>query len=216
MLKPGAMSDPGDPLWPDNPIGIGVLDPLYDVARGRLDRSSCSSSLIASAASSVVRFRRSRGDERQQLKWMTYGVARLDRLRSRSRRCSRGDLADVLFALTIAVLPVATAIAMFKYRLYEIDRVISRTIVYGALTVILGAAYAGLVLAGQAVFSSFAGGSNLAIAGSTLVVAALFLPLRGARAAVRRPALLPPPLRRAAHARGVRRAPARARSTSTR
>jgi hypothetical protein len=67
---------------------------------------------------------------------------------------------------------------MFKYRLYEIDRVISRTIVYAALTVILGGAYAGLVLAGQAVFSSFAGGSNLAIAASTLVVAALFLPVR--------------------------------------
>jgi hypothetical protein len=57
--------------------------------------------------------------------------------------------------------------------------VISRTLVYGSLTVVLGAAYAGLVLAGQAVFSSFAGGSDLAIAVSTLVVAALFLPLRG-------------------------------------
>jgi len=59
-----------------------------------------------------------------------------------------------------------------------LDRVISRTIVYGAVTVILFAAYAGLVLAGQAVFSSFAGGGDLAIAVSTLVVAALFLPLR--------------------------------------
>jgi hypothetical protein len=67
---------------------------------------------------------------------------------------------------------------MLRYRLYEVDRVISKTIVYGALTVILGAAYVGLVLAGQAVFSSVAGGSNLAIAVSTLVVAALFLPLR--------------------------------------
>jgi hypothetical protein len=90
-----------------------------------------------------------------------------------------GDLADFFFAVTISILPVATAIAMFKYRLYEIDRVISRTLVYAALTVILGAAYVGLVLVGQAVFSSFAGGSNLAIASSTLVVAALFLPVRG-------------------------------------
>jgi hypothetical protein len=56
--------------------------------------------------------------------------------------------------------------------------VISKTLVYGSLTVMLGAAYAGLVLAGQAVFSSFAGGSHLAIAVSTLVVAGLFLPLR--------------------------------------
>ena len=73
---------------------------------------------------------------------------------------------------------VAVAIAILRYRLFDVDRLISRTLVYGLLTVLLGAAYAGLVLAGQAVFSSFAGGSNLAIAVSTLVVAALFLPLR--------------------------------------
>src|SRR5262249_8547538 len=79
---------------------------------------------------------------------------------------------------SVLAIPVAIGVAMLRYRLYEIDRVISRTIVYGALTVILGAAYAGLVLAGQAVFSSFAGSSNLVIAVSTLVVAALFLPLR--------------------------------------
>jgi hypothetical protein len=78
----------------------------------------------------------------------------------------------------IATLPVAAGVAILQYRLYDIDRIISRTLVYGALTVILGAAYAGLVLAGQAVFSSFAGGGDLAIAVSTLVVAALFLPLR--------------------------------------
>ena len=65
-----------------------------------------------------------------------------------------------------------------RYRLYEIDRVISRTLVYAALTLVLGASYVGLVLAGQALFSSFAGGSNLAIAASTLIVAALFLPVR--------------------------------------
>jgi hypothetical protein len=82
--------------------------------------------------------------------------------------------------MTVALiaLPVSVGIAILRYRLYEIDRLISRTLVYGGLTVILGAAYVGLVLAGQAVFSSFAGGSNLAIAGSTLVVAALFLPAR--------------------------------------
>ena len=79
----------------------------------------------------------------------------------------------------LMLIPVAVAIAILRYRLYEIDRVISRTLVYGSLTVVLGAAYVALVLAGQAVFSSFAGGSNLAIAASTLVVAALFLPLRG-------------------------------------
>jgi hypothetical protein len=75
-------------------------------------------------------------------------------------------------------MPVSIGVAVLRYRLYDIDRVISKTLVYGALTVVLGAAYAGLVLAGQALFSSFAGGSDLAIAVSTLVVAALFLPVR--------------------------------------
>jgi hypothetical protein len=175
-VRPGPMSDPGDPLWPDNPIGIGALDPLY----GHLEEASTLVLLVflaCSAASSIVRFRRSRGDERQQLKWMTYGVG-VWVVWIPVSAAAPGDLSDVFFALTISVLPAAVAIAIFKYRLYEIDRVISRTLVYGSLTVILGAAYAGLVLAGQALFSSFAGGSNLAIAASTLVVAALFLPLR--------------------------------------
>jgi len=89
------------------------------------------------------------------------------------------DLGVAVTLLCILSIPVAIGVAMLRYRLYEVDRVISRTLVYGTLTITLGAAYAGLVLAGQAVFSSFAGGSNLAIAVSTLIVAALFLPLRG-------------------------------------
>jgi hypothetical protein len=67
---------------------------------------------------------------------------------------------------------------MLRYRLYDVDRLISRSLTYALVTAVLVAAYAGLVLAGQAVFSSFAGGGDLAIAVSTLVVAALFLPLR--------------------------------------
>jgi hypothetical protein len=141
--------------------------------------------LAASLAALVVRFRRSRGIERQQMKWLAFagsipvGAFTLSFLLSTAS--VEGLLINVVFVTGFAALtliPVAVAIAILRYRLYEIDRVISRTLVYAALTVILGAAYAGLVLAGQAVFSSFAGGSNLAIAVSTLVVAALFLPLR--------------------------------------
>jgi hypothetical protein len=175
-VKPGPMNDPDMELWPDNPLGIEALDPLY----GPIDALG-SVVLVAflgtSAASTIVRFRRSRGDERQQLKWMTYGVVVMA-VSIALEPLVPGDLGDAMFALTIAVLPTATAVAMFRYRLYEIDRVISRTLVYGVLTVILGAAYAGLVLGGQAVFSSFAGGGDFAIAVSTLVVAALFLPVR--------------------------------------
>jgi hypothetical protein len=92
-----------------------------------------------------------------------------------------GHLADPLWGvalLSIGLVPVGIGLAVLQYRLYEIDRVVSKTVLYASLTLILGAAYVGLVLAGQAVSSSFAGGSNLAVAASTLVVAALFLPVR--------------------------------------
>jgi hypothetical protein len=173
-FKPGPMND--DPPWPDNPLGIEAVESIYGTAEA-VAGVFVLILLAASAASMVVRFRRSTGDERQQLKWMTFAVVVLV-LSVAVSPAVGGDLGDVIFAASISLVPIATAIAMFKYRLYEIDRVISRTLVYASLTVILGAAYVGLVLAGQAVFSSFAGGSNLAIAGSTLVVAALFLPLR--------------------------------------
>ena len=176
MVRPGPMSDPGDPAWGDNPIGIAFLDPVFGLLEP-VATVVLVVFLVCAATSSVERFRRSRGDERQQLKWMTYGVA-VWIFWVPVSMLAHGDLADLFFAVTIAVLPAATAIAIFKYRLYEIDRVISRTLVYGLLTLILGLAYAGLVLGGQALFSSVAGGSNLAIAVSTLVVAALFMPVR--------------------------------------
>jgi len=140
----------------------------------------------ASLAALVVRFRRSRGVVRQQMKWLAFAGAVPVSAFALSFLISPffddGPLVDVVFITGFAglmLIPVAVAIAILRYRLYEIDRVISRTLVYGLVTVVLGAAYVALVLAGQAVFASFAGGSNLAIAASTLVVAALFLPLRG-------------------------------------
>jgi hypothetical protein len=137
--------------------------------------------LVGLLASVVVRFRRSRGDERQQLKWMLVAAGSLVAQIVVSE--AAGDwLSDALdgliFAAAVTAIPVAAGVAMLKYRLYDVDVVIRKTLVYGSLTVLLSLAYAGLVLAGQAVFSSFAGGSNLAIAVSTLVVAALFLPVR--------------------------------------
>ena len=176
-VRPGPMNDPDMGTWGDNPLGIGLLDSVYDPIE-TAGTAVLVVFLAISTAAMIVRLRRSRGDERQQLKWVTYGVVVMA-ITVAFSPLAGGDLADVLFALTIALLPAATAVAIFEYRLYEIDRVISRTLVYAALTVILGVAYVGLVLAGQAAFSSFAGGSNLAIAASTLVVAALFLPLRG-------------------------------------
>ena len=87
-------------------------------------------------------------------------------------------LGAALELVGVFALPVAIGVAMLRYRLYDVDRLISRSLTYALVTVTLAAAYGGLVLAGQALFSSFAGGGGLVIAVSTLVVAALFLPLR--------------------------------------
>jgi hypothetical protein len=138
---------------------------------------------VLSLAAVSVRFRRSRGVEREQLKWLALagGVTIVGFLGGLFLIDLVGWLSTALIVVGFGgflSMPVAVAIAILRYRLYEIDRLVSRTLVYGALTVVLGAAYLGLVLAGQALFSSFAGGSNLAIAVSTLVVAALFLPVR--------------------------------------
>jgi hypothetical protein len=139
----------------------------------------CLVSVAVAAVNLVLRFRRSRGDERQQFKWLAASAGFLVAALPFGAAFDYSGVVGGVMTAALIALPVSVGIAVLRYRLYEIDRIVSRTLVYGALTVVLGAAYAGLVLAGQAVFSAFAGGSDLAIAVSTLVVAALFLPLRG-------------------------------------
>jgi hypothetical protein len=136
---------------------------------------------LGAVVSLIVRFRRSVGVERLQLEWVAWGVGVIG-----ASFVANGllilffdsDAINKFLSLALCLFPLTVGIAVLRYRLYEIDRVISKTLVYAALTLLLGAAYAGLVLGGQALFSSFAGGSDLAIAISTLMVAALFLPLR--------------------------------------
>ena len=86
--------------------------------------------------------------------------------------------AFILGLVGLAAIPVAAGFAMLKYHLYDIDRVVSRTLVYGALTALLAGLYFGIVIGLQAVFGGLARGNDLAIAGSTLAVAALFRPAR--------------------------------------
>jgi hypothetical protein len=138
----------------------------------------CLLSIVVAAIRAVRSFRRSRGLEREQYKWLAASASALVVLLPFAAAFNYSRIAGMLFTLALTALPVSVGIAVLRYRLYEIDRIISRTLTYGALTLILGVAYVGLVLGGQALFSSFAGGSNLAIAVSTLVVAALFLPVR--------------------------------------
>jgi hypothetical protein len=137
---------------------------------------------LASVAALLVRFRRSRGVERQQLKWFAFAgvitVAGLVLIVTPSQYGWIGPL-NALVALPILVsMPIAAGIAILRYRLYEIDRVINRTLVYGLLTVLLGVIYTGSVFGLGQLLSPATGESALAVAASTLAVAALFRPAR--------------------------------------
>jgi hypothetical protein len=161
----------------DNPIGIpglGDVEETFDpVLTGFL---VC---VLLCALSIVIRFRRSRGDERQQLKLVTFGTCFMVVMIVASDLLDAfvGDGFGWLFPVTLLVFLASIAAAMLKYRLYDIDLVINRTLVYGALTALLAATYLGLVVVMQGIIPA-AGNSDLTIAGSTLAVAALFRPLR--------------------------------------
>jgi hypothetical protein len=131
--------------------------------------------LPAAVGSLIVRFSRAQGQERQQLKWLLYAVAlsaATTTLNTLGVLGAWGGAIDNFVALGI---PVAIAIALLRYRLYDIDRLINRTLVYGALTAILGLGYAIVVIVlGQLLGQD----TSLAVAGATLAMAALFRPLR--------------------------------------
>jgi hypothetical protein len=132
--------------------------------------------LALSAVSLVVRLRRATGIERQQLKWFVYAVA-LFALVFPTSILVFGD--GRLIVLLLPLVPAAAGIAILKYRLYDIDLLINRTLVYGALTIMLVALYVGGVAGLQRLFALLSGeGNQLAVVASTLAIAALFNPLR--------------------------------------
>lgn len=155
-----------------NPIGLGfdnvesAIGPVFAVFGG------CA---ILGAVSLVFRFWGSRGDERQQMKLLTMAAVFVVGM------SAAGDLLQLpgfIFPMILWMIPGAVAVAIFKHRLYEIDAVINRTLVYGALTAILVLAYLGIVFLLQQLMTGITQDSDLAVAGSTLAVAAMFRPLR--------------------------------------
>ena len=138
--------------------------------------------IVTSGTAVIVRFRGSRGEERQQLKWFAYAVAVMTLVFAGWFSLVLAGLApegQLVYALPLFGLPVAVGIAILRHRLYDVDVVINRTLVYGALTVTLAATYVICVVALQQIFRVLTGGeSQLAVVASTLAIAALFGPLR--------------------------------------
>jgi hypothetical protein len=160
-----------------NPIGLAGLQDPEESMVGVVLLNLLLLMAVLAFVSLVIRFRRSRGDERQQLKWFTYAGALVP-------LAALGDLlpvavSNLVVAAQFAFLPVAAGIAILRYRLYDIDRLINRTLVYGLLTVLLAGVYAGAVLVlGQLFGGLRAEPPSWVVAGATLAVAALFQPAR--------------------------------------
>jgi hypothetical protein len=181
-LVPGPLAD-----FPAvaNPFGVAALEPLLGLPEDLLYLPL----LGCAAAALVVRLRRARGVERQQLKWFAYSAAMiptfllvggaLSAITNSPDDSAVGHAFAFLFALVLAGLPVSAGLAILRYRLYDIDRLISRTLVYGLLTATLVATYLVSVLLFRVLLEPLTGGSDLAVAASTLAVAALFRPVRG-------------------------------------
>ena len=191
-----AINDMGNALQPGplfgdfssyvNPFGIPGTWNLMDRLEG-MGFPLLLVPLAASVVSLVVRFRRSRGTERQQLKWLLYDALFVGLVVPPFVIVENSTFITAVGVIAYASSPVVTGIAILRYRLYDIDVVINRTLVYGSLTATLGAVY--LVSVGllylvavvplQYIFHAFTGhGSTFAVVISTLITAALFNPLR--------------------------------------
>jgi hypothetical protein len=179
-LRPGLL--PFTPI--ENPFGVAGIEPFLDV----LD----SPPLVAGQliifggviASVVLRFRRGTAAERAQLKWLiaaTFVALIPTPIGLVARSLGLTALFWICwyaYLLSLAALPVAIGIAVLRYRLYEIDRIVSRTIGWTLVTGVLGAVFAGMVVGLQAILTGITQGQTLAVATSTLVAFVLFQPVR--------------------------------------
>jgi hypothetical protein len=141
---------------------------------------------LAAVISLLVRFRRARGDERQQIKWFAYAAAITLVWTFLIEGVPDSNplfefVTNALMVLVVPSIPIAAGIAIFRYRLYDIDRLVNRTLVYASLTATLVLVYLAGVATAQTAFRLLTGQEQqpqLAVVGSTLVIAALFNPLR--------------------------------------
>jgi hypothetical protein len=164
-----------------NPLGLALLAGSL-LEEGGVGWLLLPASVVLSASSMVVRFRRATGEERQQIKWFalaaTFAAVGWVAL-TFTYETELIGAAQLLQLLSLLSIPLAVGIAVLKYRLYDIDLVINRTLVYGSLTAILALIYFGSVVLLRGLLFGFTGqSSQLTVVVSTLLIAALFNPLR--------------------------------------
>ena len=161
----------------DNPLRLGGADAALAIVSA-VGAVLILASFLASLTAPVVRFRRARGVERQQLKWVAYTIGLISLIYVTAiSRFPR--LAELALAVNLSLFPFAVAVAILRYHMYDIDLVINRTLVYGLLSGVLGLGYIGAVLILGQVFGGVSGDPpSWAVAGATLTVAALFRPVR--------------------------------------
>jgi len=161
----------------DNPFDLRPFDGALLLANRALLAVTVLGVLVG-AGSLVVRFHRARGIERQQLRWVVLAAALtgVGMLASVVLVAAANEsLVGWVSGLCVVLLPVAVGAAVLRYRLFDLDRIISRTLAYGLLTVLLGLGYAGVVLGLGRLLPQ---GSSLVVAAATLAVAAVFQPAR--------------------------------------
>jgi len=167
----GPLMDEGLP----NPFAVPAIAQLAEPA-GALAGFLLLVGVVFGIASLVDRFRRAGASERQQIKWFVFAAFLLPPALVISDATQQSGLGPWVLGLAMLALPISIAIAILRYRLYEIDRIINRTVVYGVVVGLLAALFAGGVFLLRGVLPGQQ--SDLAVAASTLGVAALFNPLR--------------------------------------
>ena len=184
-LLPGPVSELG-PI--ENPLGLERFNKAHDLVQALVEALWYPLIELMALASLFVRFRRAGGVERQQIKWVTYAaaVAVIGAILTYGGADATGArwawmVGETLLVIGFGGLPIAIGFAVLKYRLYDIDLIINRTLVYGVLTGTLALVYFVGVATTQTIFRALTGQEQqpqLAVVISTLVIAALFMPLR--------------------------------------
>jgi hypothetical protein len=168
----------------DNPMSIAALEALAPLW-GLVQFLTMAAGVVCFLAP-VLRYRSAGGVERQQLKWLVVGAGLLIFWMAAyvlslilTLPPLLKSIIDLMGSLVAAVIPVVMTFAILRYRLYDIDLIIRRTLVYGVLTALLAGLYFGGVVLIQALLRPLTGaGNDLAVVATTLIIAALFLPLR--------------------------------------